>query len=223
MKTRAYCAGLWLGALVACRTSGPASPTHADARQPTSVGATSFASSTPSPPQPGSAQAQPASAPAAPERGCDSASDCEIAWLLLDCCGSVHATGVTKGARAAAEQAAQRKQLAGSCECLASPTRLDSDQNADTANEVAVVCDSRVCVTRLAEKRDASALAPSPKSPAAPVVACRSDDDCWVSGYPERPVARPKNVHHRFRGCVDGEVPPLCDRGVCALGLRYRC
>lgn len=55
-------------------------------------------------------------------------------------------------------------------------------------------------------------------------VPCRRDFDCWVTDEsPPRPIARPRGLRRRFRGCVDGEVPPVCLQGVCALGRRYGC
>lgn len=157
------------------------------------------------------------------QRGCDSASDCEVAWLLLDCCGSMRAVGVSKGTRELAEGAARSSSAGARCECLAAPTELDSGQTTSLPSDIALACEARACVTRLLEKPAEPAPSASAEPSSEPPVACKSDSDCWVSEYPERPIARPKGVRHRFRGCVDGEVPPVCDHGVCALGLRYRC
>lgn len=84
------------------------------------------------------------------KRECASTSDCEVAGLLLDCCGSAQAVGVSKGTREAAEEAA-RARVGGSCECLAAATRLDSGQTADAPGDVVVTCEARACATRLAE------------------------------------------------------------------------
>lgn len=55
-------------------------------------------------------------------------------------------------------------------------------------------------------------------------VPCKMEKDCWVSSEPVlHPIRRPKGTHHRFVPCVDGEVPPICSEGFCALGLRYSC
>lgn len=210
--------GVLFGVLTACRTAGPPSP------PPSGVAKTSASAgaATPAPSALGTLPS--ASPPAELARACDSATDCEVAWLLLDCCGSVQAVGVSKGTRDVAEQAARSAHAGGLCECLAEPPRLDSGQTADAPGDVDVACVARLCVTRLAEKTESTPATRSQEPPADAPVRCRSTDDCWVSpGFPERPIARPKGIHHRFRGCVDGEVPPLCERGVCTLGFRYRC
>jgi hypothetical protein len=185
-----------------------------------------------------------------PPRTCRSANDCEIAWLTLDCCGSAAAIGVTHGSAKEVERRSQESPpFAGSCECLAAPTRLDDGTTATAPSDVVVMCEADVCATRRAQEPTAtttpaptaaltaapaattapaptaaptSAPAPKPERVEAPV-RCKSTYDCWVTGYPARAVARPKGVHHRFRGCIDGEVPPRCTNGVCGLGLRFGC
>ncbi len=55
-------------------------------------------------------------------------------------------------------------------------------------------------------------------------VPCKMESDCWVSSAPVlHPIRRPQGTHHRFVPCVDGEVPPICSEGFCALGLPYLC
>jgi hypothetical protein len=53
-----------------------------------------------------------------------------------------------------------------------------------------------------------------------PEIACKTDQDCWVSNeLPHRPIRRPAHLRGRkFRPCVDGEVPPRCF-GICKLSL----
>jgi len=154
---------------------------------------------------------------------CESNSDCEVAWVVTDCCGSLLAVGVHQGAREEAERAARTAHAEATCECLAEPPRLESGETVTESNQVTALCQARACVTRLAKRSSPAQPSSSTEPPAVPPVPCKSVQDCWVSGYPERPIARPKDVRHSFRGCVDGEVPPTCEHGVCALGLRYRC
>jgi hypothetical protein len=55
-------------------------------------------------------------------------------------------------------------------------------------------------------------------------VPCKRERDCWVEDKPvPHPVARPKHIKRAFRGCEDGEIPPICEDGVCKLGLPFLC
>lgn len=171
---------------------------------------------------------------------CNVPEDCVIQWQQLDCCGSAQAIGVSKRNKPRDPEARL------SCECLAAPTLLDDGQTAADPADIQLDCVAHSCRTALrtqalapiAERGAASGTgdptpavssAPSTEAPLAPTtepppVECKSTYDCWVSSEsPPRPIARPKGITHRFRGCVDGEVPPVCKAGVCTLGFRYGC
>lgn len=130
----------------------------------------------------------------------------------------------------------------GSCSCLANhctwlypsvsngaqTTCLDySDCRYDTENGS--------CRSRTNSDRDSvsSSLKPGPfcdcKSGTCELiqvqpVSCQTDKDCWFSeDHPHRPIRRPAPLReHKFRPCVDGEVPPRC-MGVCGFGMPYKC
>lgn len=55
-------------------------------------------------------------------------------------------------------------------------------------------------------------------------IACEDERDCWVSDSPPyHPVARPQKLRKRkFEPCRDGEIAPVCRRGVCRV-LAYSC
>lgn len=55
-------------------------------------------------------------------------------------------------------------------------------------------------------------------------IPCKSELDCWVDPSPRpHPVKRPAHLRRPFRPCKDGEIPPICEGGKCALGGGYRC
>jgi hypothetical protein len=87
---------------------------------------------------------------AGPDRSCRSTSDCQVASLLLDCCGSVRAMGLNKKARESAEAVAMQVHGRATCECLAQPTVLDSGESAANGEAIVVRCEAQRCVTRLA-------------------------------------------------------------------------
>jgi hypothetical protein len=169
------------------------------------------------PPTPGAAPSE----PSATYRHCDAPQDCEVAWLRLDCCGSARATGVKRGQAVnveAADKAA--KPAAPSCECLAAPTQLDDGQTAEGNEAVGLACRAHTCTTYAA----VPPVAPSTPAVEDAPIPCKRTYDCWVSeDSPPRPIARPKGIQHRFQGCVDGEVPPVCRDGICSLGFRFGC
>ena len=88
--------------------------------------------------------------PHAYPRHCDTSAECDVAWLPLDCCGTMRAAGVRWGSREALEKEVRdARPFAASCECLAGPTLLDSGQTADALTDLVVTCASRVCTTLL--------------------------------------------------------------------------
>jgi hypothetical protein len=78
---------------------------------------------------------------------CQSASDCSIAWALLDCCGTAHAVGVSEAAEPKLKQQLVPCQANGVCECLAQPTLTDSGERVEQAAEVVVSCAQGRCRT----------------------------------------------------------------------------
>lgn len=99
----------------------------------------------------GQQEAQPAtnrtpSAASPPAGPCHTDQDCDVAWLQLDCCGSMRAVGVRKGLRGEFERAVNPPERA-SCECLAAPTRVDSGPAVPTGAEVGVKCVKARCTT----------------------------------------------------------------------------
>jgi hypothetical protein len=55
-------------------------------------------------------------------------------------------------------------------------------------------------------------------------VPCKSALDCWVTEDPRpRPVPRPKHLRRPFVPCKDGVSEPVCEKGKCRLGNRYKC
>ncbi|MBS1120713.1 MAG: hypothetical protein H6Q90_2941 [Deltaproteobacteria bacterium] len=49
-------------------------------------------------------------------------------------------------------------------------------------------------------------------------VACKSTRDCWVDHDPiPHPIKRPPQIRRDFKACVDGELVPTCQDGVCGL------
>ena len=80
---------------------------------------------------------------------CAAEQECSVAWLTVDCCGSQRALGVRASAARSLEARIQRLVPRASCECLASPTRLDDGQSTEAPGDVRVSCRSGRCVTEL--------------------------------------------------------------------------
>jgi hypothetical protein len=88
------------------------------------------------------------------DASCARDDECAVAWIPLDCCGSHAALGVRRSGRADLERAGkQAEPSAGSCECLAAPTRLDSGETATNAAAVGVTCRDNGCTTSLSVAR----------------------------------------------------------------------
>ncbi len=223
---------------------------------------------------------------------CAVAGDCAVALHFVDCCGSAVAIGIARSELAGFESKEKTcNPAAGSCQCVASPTRTSDGVESADPHEIGARCTGGVCVTFSRTGRvppppqpvtsAMPATEPSPSAasstscrgrhcaavlnrsqtdreqiecvasddPGAPPkgmaegsvcycngvtdhcestrvekVPCKLEKDCWVSSKPVlHPIRRPQRVHHRFVPCVDGEVPPVCKEGFCAVGLQYGC
>jgi hypothetical protein len=190
-----------------------------------------------------SAARAPASGPAAPSRICSNNQDCS--WDRPDkptqCVA--HPAGNTTNTRT--NEPAKIPSAAGavgSCTCQEGHCTW---RRPNTVGEVQTVCidysDCRydaqrgACRSRSTSDNDSAPyyVKDSPicechsgtcSKTEVPAVPCKTDDDCWFSDeLPRRPIRKPARLRgHKFKGCVDGEVPPKCF-GVCGFGPVYGC
>jgi hypothetical protein len=81
-----------------------------------------------------------------------------VLQVVIDCCGSVLATGIRADRKASLEQAAARCEDArGLCECVARPTVRDDGSNAADEMATDADCVRAQCSTRAASAEDSEA------------------------------------------------------------------